>query len=172
MGFSHSNIATFLTQHREEANTFAAVSYMDVANVLNPRDNTRRRIRDYLRIFDHSILKAWHSHPVDAVDPVQQALEIQDQQIDRLFLVERRYVQEVRQRPHVLQIDATYNTNGSNFACVNLVFAGADLEPIPGAVAFIEREDEESYVWILQQLVTMVLGDNVQPSTIIIDGAP
>ncbi|KAK9233984.1 hypothetical protein V1525DRAFT_422655 [Lipomyces kononenkoae] len=150
MGFSQSNIATFLTAHREEANNFAPVSYMDVANVLNPRDHPRRRIRDYLRTFDDSILTAWHSHAVASIDPA--AHEGHEEQIDRLLIVERKYVREVRQRPHVLQIDATYNTNGSDFACVNVVCAGADLEPIPAAVAFLESEDEQSYVWVLERL--------------------
>ncbi|KAK9241501.1 hypothetical protein V1506DRAFT_237738, partial [Lipomyces tetrasporus] len=98
LGFSQSNIATFLTAHREEANNFSPISYMDVANVLNPRDHPRRRIRDYLRLFDNSILTSWHSHAVDAVDPA--ANEGHDEQIDRLFIVERKYVREVRQRPH------------------------------------------------------------------------
>ena len=70
--------------------------------------------------------------------------------------------------PHVLMIDATYNTNMYNMAFVQVVGMASTNQSFSIAHAFLSSEKIDNYIWLLERIRSM-LDKCMEPRVIVTD---
>ena len=70
--------------------------------------------------------------------------------------------------PHVLMIDATYNTNMYNMAFVQVAGMASTNQSFAVAHAFVAAEKVDNYLWVLEKIKSMLV-DCMEPRVIVTD---
>jgi len=88
--------------------------------------------------------------------------------LEALFFVHSTSFELFRAFPHVLMMDATYKTNKYNMPFLQIIGITSTKKTYSIAFAFMHDETEESYVWVLKSLKSM-LDECMQPRVIVTD---
>lgn len=89
-------------------------------------------------------------------------------ELENLFFVHPTSWKIWRAFPHVLMIDATYKTNKYNKPLVEIVGVTSTRKTFSVGFAFIHREKETNYTWVLN-CVKSILDKCMHPRVIITD---
>ena len=71
--------------------------------------------------------------------------------------------------PHVLLIDATYNTNEYRIPFVQIVGVTSTSKSFVAAQAFILHEKKDNFKWVLERLKELLDDKSMEPCVIVID---
>lgn len=90
--------------------------------------------------------------------------------VDAIFFIHNRAIDDLRRLPECLVVDATYKTNKHKMVLLNFAVAGTiaskdhpnQLTTIPVAGCWMTRETQTNYVWALNQLRSIVWSTNVK----------
>lgn len=88
--------------------------------------------------------------------------------IDKLFWCDRRCRDDYKAFGRVIAFDTTYKVNAYKKPFVVIVGVNHHRKTVPFAVALITNEKEDTYTWVLEQLLEA--GDNLVPYTVVTDG--
>ncbi|KAI3816744.1 hypothetical protein L1987_16448 [Smallanthus sonchifolius] len=88
--------------------------------------------------------------------------------VEEIFFVHPKSYEMWRAFPHVLMIDATYKTNMYKLPFVQVVGVTSTHQSFCVAHAFISKEREENFVWVLLQIKAM-LQKCMEPRVIVTD---
>ncbi|KAI3806408.1 hypothetical protein L1987_22313 [Smallanthus sonchifolius] len=88
--------------------------------------------------------------------------------VEEIFFVHPKSFEMWRTFPHVLMIDATYKTNMYRLPFVQVVGVTSTHQSFCIAHAFISKEREENFVWVLLQIKAM-LQKCMEPRVIVTD---
>ncbi|KAI3802564.1 hypothetical protein L1987_30701 [Smallanthus sonchifolius] len=88
--------------------------------------------------------------------------------VEEIFFVHSKSFEMWRAFPHVLMIDATYKTNMYRLPFVQVVGVTSTHRSFCVAHAFISKEREENFVWVLLQIKAM-LQKCMEPRVIVTD---
>lgn len=84
----------------------------------------------------------------------------ENEEIDGLFFINEKAIEDARRWPEAITVDATYKTNAYKLSLVNIVGTSnvmsdkvdGSLQTFAVAAAFISSEKEEKYQWIMEEL--------------------
>ncbi|KAC9183977.1 hypothetical protein E3N88_46217 [Mikania micrantha] len=88
--------------------------------------------------------------------------------VEQIFFIHQTSYNIWRAFPHVLLIDTTYKTNKYNMPFVQIVGVTSTHKTFSVAHAFISKEREENFVWVLQNLKD-TLQQCMEPRVIVTD---
>ena len=88
--------------------------------------------------------------------------------LNRLFIAPRAQIQLYAAHPDVLGLDNTYKTNRFSMPLLDICGSTGDNKTIQIAIAFLDRENTEAFVWALEQLQLLQQEYNIAPPAIII----
>jgi len=88
--------------------------------------------------------------------------------VEEIFFVHPKSYHLWRAFPHVLFIDATYKTNMYNLPFIQVIGVTSTSESFCVAHAFVSREREDNYIWVLKNIKSM-LDKCMEPRVILTD---
>lgn len=88
---------------------------------------------------------------------------------DGIFFVHKESYKWWRAFPHVLGIDATYNTNVYKMPYVQMVGVTSTGVSFLVASTFLSKEREDNFTWMLAQLKDSIADSRLEPTVIITD---
>ncbi|KAD4583977.1 hypothetical protein E3N88_21578 [Mikania micrantha] len=156
-------------RHMDPRNILSSIKKHNPANVSIPRDvyNLQQKLKNKKKFGDTPMLvleNVLHSQRYvyyTREDPETNVVE------DIFFCHPKSYCWW-RAFPHVLIMDATYKTNQYRLPFIQIVGVTSTHQTFSIAHAFVSKEREENYVWVLEMAKSM-LNKCMEPRVIITD---
>lgn len=156
-------------QHMPTRNILSSVKKFFPGNVSINRDlyNVTQKIKNKKKVGTtpmQVLENLLHSKGYSYYTREDPATEI----VEEIFFCHKKSFSIWRAFPHVLMIDATYKTNMYNMPFVQIVGITSTHHTFCAAHAFVSKEREENYTWVLERVKDM-LTSCMEPRVIITD---